>query len=278
MKRLTGLVRKRHRALHQDPYELKVFASGKGQPVVILHGQISTHKYMRQVIDGLAKKRRVYAFDLLGFGDSPRPKRAAYTVDQHVASLHQTIAKTNLETPFVLVGHSMGAQLALAYAKAHPAQVERLVVAGLPLFESPATAYEQMGAVNPRLAWYLQGRRARVARALTGIAEVPFGILAAILVKGTYPAYIAREAVRHNWQSFERSMQNVVIGQNSLKAIDAVTQPVHFIFADKDSLNKDPAKKLKPYLNKKRTLEMVQGSHQIPLEHPTIIVRRTLGV
>ena len=47
--------------------------SGKGPPVVLLHGWPHTWWEWRHVIPGLAKKHTVIAPDLRGLGDSSRP-------------------------------------------------------------------------------------------------------------------------------------------------------------------------------------------------------------
>lgn len=111
---------------------------GAGEPLVFLHGVGGTFRYW------LAGPRpptfaahRTMLVDLLGFGDSPKPW-CRYTVDRHLDALHSALAGHRRMT---LVGHSMGAVLALAYAARHPTAVRRLVLLGLPYFGSQANAY-----------------------------------------------------------------------------------------------------------------------------------------
>lgn len=75
--------------------------------------------------------------DLLGFGDSPKPWCRS-TVDRHLDALAATLAG---QRNIMLVGHSKGAVLALAYAARNPALVRRLFLIGLPHFGSQANAY-----------------------------------------------------------------------------------------------------------------------------------------
>jgi len=68
----------------------------------------------------------VIAVDLLGHGESPRPDDAAeYTRDRALEDLDDVLA--DLE-PAVLVGHSLGGYLALAYAATRPGAVRGVVV------------------------------------------------------------------------------------------------------------------------------------------------------
>ncbi len=266
------------KTLQDDARSLKMFTFGKGEPVVVLHGQLSTHGYMRELVNRVAKQRRVYSPDLLGFGDSPRPRHASYSVQQHVDSLHKTVQEAGVNTPFVLFGHSMGAQLALAFAQKYPEFVSALVLTSLPLFESPDTAYDQMAAADPRIAWILRGKRARLLRMLPRFAEKPLGWYSTWVNKGVYPAYISREAVRHNWQGYHRSMENVVVRYSPFEAIKSVNVPLHFIFGDTDTLNPGAETKLHPSLRKNQTIEILVGGHQIPIEHTDIVAQRILQV
>ena len=172
----------------------------------------------------------------------------------------------------------MGAQLALAYAAKYPDMVSGLIVSALPLFESPDSAYDQLGAMNPKIAWILRGKRARLLRLFTRYAEGPSMKIAGLVSKGDYPPHVVQDGVRHSWASFDRSMKNVVMQYDAFADIKKINCPIHFIFADKDTIAKNPQNKLRPYLGSKHSLTMVHGSHQIPLEHAKIIAERILSV
>lgn len=184
--------------LNDDPHVLKVFTRGNGAPVVLLHGQVYTHHYMSDVTKILAKKRRAYSFDLLGFGDSPRPKNATYSLNQHPESIHMTLQSSDIAVPFMLVGHSMGAQLALAFAKKYSHLVSSIVAVGLPLCESKENAYKQIVALNPQYAWLVKIKQGGLLRFLPWLAEAPLGLLSVLFNRGTFSAHIARDAVRTN--------------------------------------------------------------------------------
>ena len=65
---------------------------GRGEPLVLIHGiyaGASSFEY-RRVFAQLAEHHRVYAFDLLGFGLSDRP-RITYTPDLYVALIQDFV-------------------------------------------------------------------------------------------------------------------------------------------------------------------------------------------
>ncbi len=69
----------------------------------------------------------VVAPDLLGHGDSPvLDDPTEYTRDRTLADIDDIV--TDLEMPPVLVGHSLGGYLALAYASTRPGAVRGVVV------------------------------------------------------------------------------------------------------------------------------------------------------
>jgi len=98
-----------------------------GPPVVLVHGVGEAGaRDWDSVIPRLAKRHRVVAFDLPGFGRSTHanvnytPKRYREFID--------FVARDRVDGRFALVGHSMGGALSLLYAGTRPANVERLVL------------------------------------------------------------------------------------------------------------------------------------------------------
>jgi pimeloyl-ACP methyl ester carboxylesterase len=70
--------------------------------------------------------------DLRGHGDSSWPAPPSYEIDDYVADLTAFAAALQLP-PFVLVGHSLGGLIALAYAARHSATLRALIVVDMGL-------------------------------------------------------------------------------------------------------------------------------------------------
>lgn len=119
------------RPLHTEVYgPTSGRAMDAASTVVFLPGIGATTRYFRDRVQTLAANARVVLVDLLGFGQSPKPW-ATYSVERHVAELHRVLGGLGSVT---LVGHSLGARIAVAYAARHPAQVQRLILIGVPYF------------------------------------------------------------------------------------------------------------------------------------------------
>jgi lipase len=113
---------------------LRVLSWGAGpQPVLAVHGITANAVCWRAVARALPEDWTLYAVDLRGRGHSaalPGP----YGFDQHGADLEGAVRALGLDRP-VLVGHSLGAYIALLAADAYPEIFGRLVLVdgGLPL-------------------------------------------------------------------------------------------------------------------------------------------------
>ena len=106
---------------------LHVVQGGAGDPVVFLHGMGTSATTWNRCMELLQDRFTVVAPDLLGHGESPvLDDPAEYTRDRTLIDLDDIVSE--LEGPPVLVGHSLGGYLALAYAATRPDAVRGVVV------------------------------------------------------------------------------------------------------------------------------------------------------
>lgn len=107
---------------------VSVQVMGAGKPVILIPGLSSPRVVWAGVVPELAKRHRVYLVQVNGFGgDDPRANLEPGVIAGVVADIHRLIAAEKLQGAAV-VGHSMGGLAGLMLAKAHPADVGRLMV------------------------------------------------------------------------------------------------------------------------------------------------------
>jgi pimeloyl-ACP methyl ester carboxylesterase len=101
--------------------------TGSGIPVILLHGLTATRRYVLMGSRYLARAGvELIGYDARGHGaSSPAPSPEAYEYADMVRDLEAVVATTG--TPVVLVGNSMGAATAAAYALSQPERVAALV-------------------------------------------------------------------------------------------------------------------------------------------------------
>jgi len=122
-----------------------VSGSAEGRPLVLVHGFGCDQSMWRQVIPYFAADWRVVTYDLTGMGQSDLsaydPQRYA-DLEAHAEDLLAILDDLDLDDA-VLVGHSIGATIALLAANRAPERVSRIVlVSPTPSFlEDAATDY-----------------------------------------------------------------------------------------------------------------------------------------
>jgi 2-hydroxy-6-oxonona-2,4-dienedioate hydrolase len=100
--------------------------AGNGATLILIHGLADNIAVWDSIIQGLAARFRVIAFDQVGFGHSDKPL-LSYRVSSLVDFLDGFMTELKIERAS-LVGNSLGAWVAADFALKHPERVERLVL------------------------------------------------------------------------------------------------------------------------------------------------------
>ncbi|MCA9942512.1 MAG: alpha/beta hydrolase [Ardenticatenaceae bacterium] len=105
---------------------------GRGQPLIFIHGWVGSWRYWWPSMQALSAHYRTFAFDLWGFGDSSKSPEC-YSLDAYVQMVNQFIDKMGVAQPIILVGHGLGAIVALSYTAQNPKNVAKVATISLPV-------------------------------------------------------------------------------------------------------------------------------------------------
>jgi pimeloyl-ACP methyl ester carboxylesterase len=214
-----------HRRLGR-PYKLKkVIDEGRGLPVVLLHGIGRTGSVWNHVVEELkGLPYRAVAFDLLGFGRSPKPDWLDYGVDDHARAVIHSLQKLHAKQPMILVGHSMGCLVAVRVARLRPDLVRHLVLYEMPLYEGlpQKRVYRLRTNLYRRISDKILNykptfdntnlrRTERLARKIAGF-----------------------EVSRDTWEPFVRSLRNTIVKQTTAVDIKNLKMPMDVIYGRLD--------------------------------------------
>jgi pimeloyl-ACP methyl ester carboxylesterase len=134
---------------------------------VLIHGLATTREIWSAVGPELSRSRRVVTLDVPGFGESA-PVGHGFELALVADRIARGLAARGVRGPFDLVGHSLGAAVALTLAVRRPLAVRRLVLvapAGLATIPWLASRALALGA-DPVLA---------IRRALAPLTDVDWG-------------------------------------------------------------------------------------------------------
>lgn len=202
----------------------------RGPRLVFLPGTGATTRYWELVVGPLADRYRLALIDLLGFGRSPKPW-TTYTVDRHLAELERVIAPLAPSGPVTLVGHSLGARLAVAYAARYPAQVGGLVLVNMPYFAGGDNATRFLARRDHGWLWTHM-----VPFALACLLGRRLLGWAAPMLAGDVPREVAEDLNQMTWRSSTSTMWEVIYRYDLTDDFERlpISMPVAFLHGDQD--------------------------------------------
>jgi len=198
---------------------------GKGPTLVMLHGIASSSVTFTHAIPLVSDSYRVIALDLLGFGDSPRPPEATFTLDEHVAAVAATLRSLRVKKPITLVGHSLGALIATRYAAQYRDQVSHLVVVAPPVY------LPENQVVDPLERWQMDAYH-RLYDFMR--ANPSFTTNGAKALSRMSPIKNLIEVSAKNWEAFSLSLENCIESQTTITDLAQVTAPIDLVYGTWD--------------------------------------------
>lgn len=232
-----------------DGAELSATALGRGDAAMFLHGLVSGSmaSWYFPIAVPLSSRRRVLLYDQRGHGGSGIAA-GGYGLDSQIADLCAVLEHYGESGAIDLVGHSMGALIALHFALTYPQRVRRLVLVDAPV---PAREFVAPGLL-----------KVKSADALHQCAESEFGLAA---LSGR-----RRERFHQRLEKlfFETSMVDDVLAMQAPadESLRQLSMPVSLIYG-RSSHCIAAAQRLKQVLPHAQ-LVLLDCGHYIPQEAP----------
>ena len=117
-----------HVTIHGHEVSYRRAGPADSETILLLHGLAGSSKTWDGVIEQLAEHHDVIAPDLLGHGESAKP-RGDYSLGAFASGLRDFLTVLDVERVTV-VGHSFGGGVAMQLAYQHPQFIDRLVLVG----------------------------------------------------------------------------------------------------------------------------------------------------
>jgi len=227
---------------------------GEGETIVFLHGFLSSHHYWRKLAPSLVKSGfHVISIDLIGFGNAPKPASSSYTYNTHVQYVHNALAQAGVNQPITLVGHSMGALIAMRYARHYQAWVRTLVLLHPPLYINTEQARTTLRDTSVLYKFLLDHPARHIAW-------------------GTMRRLSMHNLARHSAISRERSLEHIIERAEGMRDINRLAQPTLLILGSRDrQIYIDNAR---IYLKNSHVLtKIIDTGHHSVMSRPQLILR-----
>ena len=107
-------------------HRIRFRIAGSGPPIVLVHGITGSSRHWERVVPVLAASHTVVAPDLLGHGESAKP-RGDYSLGAFATGIRDLLVALELER-VTIVGHSLGGGIAMQFAYQFPQRCDRMVL------------------------------------------------------------------------------------------------------------------------------------------------------
>lgn len=258
-----------------DGARLHFVIKGAGRPVVLIHGNPGSCQDWSRLYTPISSRYQAIAFDRPGHGNSDRPNHRDITVDVQAQMLHTALRELQVERP-ILVGHSWGGALALAYALEFPEDLSGLVLLAPAVYESDdgvsflskLPGFPIIGDVvnflfTPLLgAWLV---RTDVTKAFAP-DPIPRHYLRHVLSEWTQPRKV-------KWYSIDDALLVASLAKFATRYSD-IRVPVAIVTGDSDQIvpAKENAHRLNEALPHSQLIVLEKTGHQIPFTRPDAVV------
>lgn len=259
-----------------DDIKLHYVESGTGPAIVMVHGNPGhAADFEMGAIDALSGRYRVIAVDRPGHGDSDRAANAD-TVEEQAKILHDELTALSIKRP-ILVGHSWGGSLALAYALAYPEDLGGIVLV------APAAYPDKDDPFFLQLA----GKVPFIGElgALLGRSILSRGMVKKDLARAFYPQPVPEWYFKTVWRSWMGRKQLKAYFADEAQLNDSLSKmtdhyaeiqvPTVIITGDSDQIvdAKRNARQLHKVMKRSRIIELPRTGHEIPQTRPESIAR-----
>ena len=234
--------------------------------VVLLHGITASGRSYGADFDDLPG--RVVVPDLLGFGGSMDVRTDDYSLAAHVSAVARTLDELDLAgRPTVVVGHSMGAVLALHVARAldHPLGV---VAFSAPLYDHEAEGMSRIGEADLLAGLLAVGDLAERVCAWMCAHRRTASVLWPLLAPH-WPWPLAADGVLHTWPAYRGSLQSLVLDSDYADALAELGRrgvPVSIVNGSNDAVPVPArATRLARAWTNVETVDVAGAGHPLPI-------------
>lgn len=243
----------------------EVLGSGPEQ-LVLIHGLTGSLNYWKQDIESISNTHTLLLIDLLGFGDSPKPN-SNYSLDTQLQAIEKVIINVGFgDRKSLVVGHSMGATIALALLEEHQDWFNGGVFISLP-------TYRDVQEFNTLMSSHSLFERLTTSNASPYLCMLHPVFMNRAFKPDDLTNQVFDDAKKHTWQSYTLSLNEIVLGADVSEIARSVKdKKVVFVHGDSDeSAPIENARQLANSFSNAVFVTIDAGDHQFFLKQPHLV-------
>lgn len=107
---------------------IRYVTSGEGEPLILIHGVGLDHTMWQHQLEYFSSYYKVYAYDMIGHGESEKPNKDCYRLEDFTNQLYEFMETLHIDRAHI-VGFSMGGMVAQKFGLLFPKKVISLTIA-----------------------------------------------------------------------------------------------------------------------------------------------------
>jgi len=244
--------------LRPKPKLFVAFNEGQGSPVIFIHGIASDSSCWGFVKNQLSSNSQLQliGLDLLGFGNSPKPKNNNYSLEEHAKAIERTLKTLKISAPLTIVGHSLGGLIAIKLANRQKIAIEKLILCAPPIYLK-----EDINLTTKKYDRTARAKNNAYFNLFKAIARRPnMSLKVARLIANRFSDFTLNEAT---WTPFKKSLINSINDQTSFNELVKLNLRIHLIYGRLDVFLVQLHFKEAAQLNNKIKLISFNGGHSL---------------
>ena len=243
----------------------ETIGSGENK-LVLLHGLTGSMNYWKRELDGITKTHTLLLIDLLGFGDSPKPK-SDYSLLSQQQALELVLNKEGFNDGNILIaGHSMGAIISLALLEKQPTWFKAGILIGIPVYKD---VYEFKKVMSTH-SFVDRISTSKFSKYICMIHPI---FMSSAFKPNNLTDEVYEDAKKHHWMSYYYSLTEVILKTDLFAIARKIKdKDILFIHGEKDTTAPlENALKLSREFKNVHFITSSEGDHQFFLKEAEFV-------
>ena len=243
----------------------EIVGSGKNK-LVLLHGLTGSLNYWKRNLESISETHSLLLIDLLGFGDSPKPK-SEYSLSVQLRALELVLTKEEFnDGKTTIAGHSMGAIISLALLEKQPTWFNAGIFIGIPVYKD-ANEFKKVMSTHSFVD------RISTSKFSKYICMAHPIFMMRAFKPDNLTDEVYEDAKKHHWMSYYYSLTGVILKTDLYSIARKITNKrVLFIHGEKDTTAPlENVLKLSKEFKNSQIVTSSEGDHQFFLKEAEIV-------